>query len=142
MCSQHALRSLAVTLSVPGNVLKTPIVFCSTSSRETVCSQTRWPVLSQLISGSESRSSASEKRPRISVCRASAFSIVSSTTVLLISRGGDLSVEESLCQPMTLYSDLSSLTPSVTCLQYSLLALRTVLRNSLVSKGVLLSRLF
>lgn len=142
MCSQHALSSLTMTLSMLGNVLKTLIVFFSTSLKETVCSQSRWPVLSQLLSRSRLRLLAAKKRLRIFVYKALAFSIVSFTIVLLTSRRGALSVEESLCQPMTLYSDLLLLTLLITCLQYSCLALQTMLRSSLVSKGVLLSKLF
>src|ERR1700755_1534844 len=53
-CSQQALSSLTVTLSVPGEVLVTPIVFRSTSSRDKVLSHSRCPVPSQLWRGSSS----------------------------------------------------------------------------------------
>ena len=138
MCSQHALRSLTVTLSMLGDVLKTLIVFCSTSSRETVCSQTKWLVLSQLASKSKLRSLVIEKRLRISVYKALAFFIVSFTIIPLTSKKGALNVKESLCQLITLYSDLLLLTLLIMCFQYSCLALRTILRNSLIFKSVLL----
>src|SRR5438045_8550335 len=101
-CSQQAFSSLTVTQSVPGKVLETPIVLCSTSSKEIVCSQARLPIPSQLSSGSPSRSSSALKRPSTSVHKASALAIVSSIVIPLTSRGGALRFGASLCQPITL----------------------------------------
>src|SRR5438045_821713 len=49
MWSQQDLSSLTMTWSVPGEVLVTPMVLRSTSSRETVCSQSRFPVPFQSV---------------------------------------------------------------------------------------------
>src|SRR5438045_5795109 len=124
--SQHAVRSLTVTWSVPGEVLETPMVFCSTSSREVDCLQSRVPDLFQLLRGSWPKSSLALNHSRTLVLRASAFSNVSLTMLPLTLRGGDLRLEVSLCQPMILYSDLLSLTPLMMCFQYSHLALQMV----------------
>src|SRR5271168_2244010 len=61
MCSQHAFSNLTVMRSVPGEVLETPIVLRSTSSSETVCSQSSFPVPFQPSRGSSSRSSVEEE---------------------------------------------------------------------------------
>jgi hypothetical protein len=86
-----------VTLSIPGEVLETLIMHYLTSSIKIVCRYNRWPVPFQSASGSKLRLSTAENRSRISVYRTSAFSIISSTTVLLTSRGGDLKAAISLC---------------------------------------------
>jgi len=91
-----------VIRSVPGEVLETPMMFLSTSSREMPCSYSRFLVPSQFSRGSCSRSSVESKRSRTSIRRASAFSSVSSISVPLTSRGGALRFEANLCYPITL----------------------------------------
>lgn len=102
MCSQHALRSRTVTLSVPREVLEIPIVFRSISSSETPWFQGRWPEPFQLDRGSVGRSSESLYLSSIDVRRASALPMVSSIVWPLIVSGGALRFKESLCHPMTL----------------------------------------
>jgi hypothetical protein len=81
---------------VLSKVLKTLIVYCLTSFIKIVCYYNRWPVLFQSISGSKLRLSIAENQSRISIYKTLAFSIVSSTIVLLTFRGGDLKATISL----------------------------------------------
>jgi hypothetical protein len=133
-----------VILSVPGEVLKTPIILRSVSSMLSAVSQKSLLVPFQSLKGLCSRSSAVSKRSSTSRYNSLAFSFVSSIVWSPIISRRDLKLGESLCHLTTLYRSLLSFTKLITCFQYSRFARYTVDKKCRVSDAkpceVLLSR--